>query len=275
MRSATVVAPGHSKVVPLTPEFIAPEDRAEKQDCERNAVRRWFEKHSARLAPLRPAFLSDDLFACHPVAEMVTDAGDDFIFTCKPTSHKTLYDFIDGAEFRRHEEKVRRRNTKETFRYRWIEAVPLRDGRDAMLDNWIGFEILDAKGKVKYSMAWVTAVPRQCRRDCRLRPSALENRERELQRTQKPRIRTRAQFRPWPDVSRDDAGGPQSARLSPGTPYSNCSSRLGSPLAKRRSSGSASSPTILTLSASFRPGRLSSNRSPPSQSRRTSARDSP
>src|ERR1700734_3211377 len=32
--SATVVAPGHSKVVPLTPEFIAPQDGAEKQDCE-------------------------------------------------------------------------------------------------------------------------------------------------------------------------------------------------------------------------------------------------
>jgi hypothetical protein len=89
----------------------------------------------------------------------IAPLGDDFIFTCKPTSHKTLYDFIDEAKFRRHEEKVRRRNTKETLRYRWIEAVPLRDGKDAMLVNWIGFEILDAKGKVKYSMAWVTGLP--------------------------------------------------------------------------------------------------------------------
>src|SRR6204780_1359624 len=129
------------------------------ESYQRNAVRRWFEKHSARLAPLRPVFLGDDLFACHPVAKTITDAGDDFIFPCKPTSHKTLYDFIDGAEFRRHEEKVRRRNTKETLRYRWIEAVPLRDGNDALLINWIGFEIVDAKGKVKYSMAWVTSLP--------------------------------------------------------------------------------------------------------------------
>ena len=159
MLSATVVAPGYSKVVPLTPEFIAPQDGAEKQDCERNAVKRWFEKHSARLATLRPVFLGDDIFACHPVAKMVIDAGDDFIFTCKPSSHKTLYDFIDGAELCRHEEKVRRRDTKETFRYRWIEAVPLRDGKDAILVNWIGFEIVDAKGKVKYSMAWVTSLP--------------------------------------------------------------------------------------------------------------------
>jgi len=157
--SATVVAPGHSKVVPLMPEFVATQDGAEKQDCERNAVKRWFAKHGARLAPLRPIYLGDDLFACHPVCKMVTDAGDDFIFTCKPTSHKALYDFIDGAELSRHEEKVRRRNAKETLRYRWIEAVPIRDGKDALLVNWIGFEIVDAKGKVKYSMAWVTSLP--------------------------------------------------------------------------------------------------------------------
>src|SRR5580693_9173584 len=156
--SATVVAPGHSKVVPLIPEFVGSQDGAEKQDCERNAVKRWFDSHHARIAPLRPIYLGDDLFACHPVCKMVTDAGDDFIFTSKPTSHKALYDFIDGAEAFRHEEKVRR-NTKETFRYRWIEAVPIRDGKDAILVNWIGFEIVDAKGKVTYSMAWVTSLP--------------------------------------------------------------------------------------------------------------------
>jgi hypothetical protein len=32
--SATVVAPGHSKVVPLMPEFVVSQDGAEKQDCE-------------------------------------------------------------------------------------------------------------------------------------------------------------------------------------------------------------------------------------------------
>jgi hypothetical protein len=157
--SATVVAPRHSKVVPLMPEFIATQDGAEKQDCERNAVKRWFDNHHARIAPLRPVFLGDDLFACHPVCKMVTDAGDDFIFTCKPTSHKALYDFIDGAEPFRHVEKVRRGKTTNTHRYRWIEAVPIRDGKDAILVNWISFEIVDAKGKVTYSMAWVTSLP--------------------------------------------------------------------------------------------------------------------
>ena len=158
LMAATVVAPGHSKVIPLFPEFIVTQDGAEKQDCERNAVKRWFEKHGNRLRPLRPVYLGDDLFACQPIVAMVKDNGDDFIFTCKESSHKALYDFIAGAEPERHEVKVRQRMSTETRRYRWFEGVPLRDGKDAMLVNWIGMEIVDAKGKVKFASAWVTSL---------------------------------------------------------------------------------------------------------------------
>ena len=90
---------------------------------------------------------------------MLTDAGDDFIFTCKETSHKALYDFIDGAEPERIEEKIRRGKAVERRRYRWIAGVPLRDGKDAALVSWIGFEIFDGNGRVKYSIAWVTSLP--------------------------------------------------------------------------------------------------------------------
>src|SRR5260370_16962216 len=98
MLGATVVAPGHAKIVPLMPEFIAPQDGAEKQDCERNAVKRWFGKHHARLASLRPVYLGDDLFACQPIATMVKDNGGDFIFTAKESSHTALYEFIQAPE---------------------------------------------------------------------------------------------------------------------------------------------------------------------------------
>ena len=159
MLCATVVAPGHSKVVPLAPEFIVKQDGAEKQDCERNAVKRWHEKHGARLKPLRPVYLGDDLFACQSVVEKLADNGDDFLFTCKEASHKALYDFIDGAELARHDVKVRSGKAREMHRYRFVRKVPLRDGKDAVLVNWIGFEILDAKGAVKYKTALVTSLP--------------------------------------------------------------------------------------------------------------------
>ena len=67
-----------------------------------------------------------------------------------------------GATKEQREDKVRKRAVTEIFRYRWIENVPLRDGKDAMTVNWIGFQILDAKGKVKYTLAWVRECPAQC-----------------------------------------------------------------------------------------------------------------
>ena len=159
MLAATVVAPGHSKAVPLSPEFIVKQDGAEKQDCERNAAKRWLMKHGARLEPLRPVYLAHDLFACQSVVEKLASNGDDFIFTCKETSHKALYDFIAGAELEHHEVKVRQGKTRQRHRYRFVEKVPLRDGKDAVLVNWIGFEILGAKGAVKYKTAFVTSLP--------------------------------------------------------------------------------------------------------------------
>ena len=104
-------------------------------------------------------YLADDLFACQSVVERLAANGDDFIFTCKETSHKALYNFIEGCAFERHEIKVRKGKMHETHRYRFIENVPLRDGKHAVLVNWIGFEILDAKGAVKYKTALVTSLP--------------------------------------------------------------------------------------------------------------------
>src|SRR5258708_6316064 len=78
MLAATLVAPGHNMVVPLMPEFIAKPDGAEKQDCERNAAKRWLAAHGARMKELRPVYLGDDLFACQPICDAVLASGADF-----------------------------------------------------------------------------------------------------------------------------------------------------------------------------------------------------
>ena len=97
MLAATIVAPGHNMAVPLMPEFIAKQDGAEKQDCERNAAKRWLTTHCERVKTLRPVYLGDDLFACQPICEAALASGADFLFMAKPDSHKTLYDFMNGA----------------------------------------------------------------------------------------------------------------------------------------------------------------------------------
>jgi hypothetical protein len=40
-----------------------------------------------------------------------------------------------------------------------MQAVPLRDGKDALSVNWIGVTITDAKGKTTYDGASVTSLP--------------------------------------------------------------------------------------------------------------------
>jgi hypothetical protein len=62
--AATLVAPGHNMALPLMPEFIVKPDGAAKQDCERNAAKRWLAAHGERMKELRPVYLGDDLFAC-------------------------------------------------------------------------------------------------------------------------------------------------------------------------------------------------------------------
>jgi hypothetical protein len=90
MLGATLVAPGHDKVIPLPPEFIAPQDGAAKQDCENAAVKRWLATHGPRYAKLDAIYLGDDLNSRQPICQAVRDIGGHFIFVCKPSSHPLI-----------------------------------------------------------------------------------------------------------------------------------------------------------------------------------------
>jgi hypothetical protein len=153
------VAPGHQQVLPLPPEFIAPQDGAEKQDCERNAAKRWLIRHGSAVKPLRPVFLGDDLFACQPIAEAVQQAGGNFIFTCKPTSHQTIAEYIKGAELEEHRETAVIRGKRTTTVYRWLSMVPIRGTEDALMVNWFSVETLNSKGKRTYHNTYITDLP--------------------------------------------------------------------------------------------------------------------
>ncbi|MHB1952092.1 MAG: ISNCY family transposase [Acidiferrobacteraceae bacterium] len=159
---ASLVAPGHQQVLPLPPEFIVPQDGAEKQDCERTAAKRWLVRHGAAVAPLRPVYLGDDLFACQPIVAAIQDQGGSLgprrgpSLTCKPASHQTITEYLHGAELQRHREDICKRGKKTTVLYRWLAAVPLRATGDAIAVNWFSIETFDAKGKRTYYNSFVT-----------------------------------------------------------------------------------------------------------------------
>jgi len=159
MVAATVVAPGQSRALPLPPEFVAPQDGAAKQDCERQAVKRWLRSRGDRCAALRPVYLGDDLYACQPVCQAMLDAGGDFLLTAKPASHQTLYEYLDGIRLPSRRVTAGAGSRRRVHRYRWMTDLPIRDGDDALRVNWLEITSARPNGKVTYRGTFVTSLP--------------------------------------------------------------------------------------------------------------------
>ena len=156
MLAATVVAPGHNRAVPLEPEFIVPRDGHEKQDCESRAARRWLSAHGAKYKSLNPVYLGDDLFSRQPICEAVLAEGGHFLFVCKPDSHPAIEDFLTGIVPETLSKQVRTGKKRVTYRYRWLNDVPLRGDEKSITVNWFAIEIVDAKGTVTYRNSFIS-----------------------------------------------------------------------------------------------------------------------
>jgi hypothetical protein len=157
-----LVKPGVDKVIPLAPEFVRPQDGAEKQDCELNAAKRWLTEWGDDYSPLGVTVLGDDLYCHEPFCRAVLKRGMDFILVCQPTSHPLVYeglDFLDrGGAVRT---VVRRRWTgqrREIDTYRYAESIPLRDAEDALLVNGCELTTTDEHGNVLYHNAFATSL---------------------------------------------------------------------------------------------------------------------
>ena len=155
-----IVAPGNPHVISLPPEFITPQDGHNKQDSEHAAVKRWLLAHAARYQSEGVTFLGDDLYSCQPICEAILNEKCHFLLTCKPDSHKTLYESVTALDTLNKLETVvvQRRHGKRHFTdtYRFSNQVPLRDGEDALMVNWCELETTDHTGKAIYKNAFVT-----------------------------------------------------------------------------------------------------------------------
>ena len=84
-----------------------------------------------------------------------------FLFTCKPESHATLYEWVaDLSRLGSVTTVVRTRRTgKKVFTDTWhyVNQVPLRNSDDALMVNWCELVTTDADGKVLFRNAWATS----------------------------------------------------------------------------------------------------------------------
>ncbi|MDR0758694.1 MAG: ISNCY family transposase, partial [Treponema sp.] len=117
--------------------MIRNEDGQEKQDCERNAAKRWLANHGQRYAWLKPTLLGDDLYSDYNTCTAVVDGGYSFIFMCKEESHPWLTETVKNSypeEYKRREWNGR--NHLE-YRYQWINGVEIRDSKETLLVNYL------------------------------------------------------------------------------------------------------------------------------------------
>lgn len=155
-----LVKPGCDKVIALPPEFVRPQDGAEKQDCELNAAKRWLSDHGANFALLKVTVLGDDLYCHEPFCRELLKQGLGFILVCKPTSHAAAYEKLEAMERRGEVHTVTRMRVKgkrrECDTYRYAESIPLRDDNEALKVNWGELTTTDESGKVVYRNAFAT-----------------------------------------------------------------------------------------------------------------------
>jgi hypothetical protein len=155
--AATLVKPGSGVVLPLMPEFIRNEDGSEKQDCERNAAKRYLKEQGDKLKGLKPTFLGDDLYACHEICKAILDKKMSFIFTCKDASHpwvKEQFEYSEPETCTRREWNGR--NHLE-YRYTWVNGIENRADGELLKVNYLYFEIGNKeKGEVTYRNSWIT-----------------------------------------------------------------------------------------------------------------------
>ncbi len=154
-----IVCPGRKQAISLRPEFILPQDGDEKQDCEIKAAKRWLLANSGFYHTGNETLLGDDLYAHQPFCRQVLLHRYHFIFVCKPTSHKHLYNWLEqlelGIDIHAKTRCITKDGRRETHILRYANDVPLVEGEDALRVNWIEHRVMH-KGKQIYINSFVT-----------------------------------------------------------------------------------------------------------------------
>lgn len=150
----SIVHPELRQVIPLGFEPIVKSDGHVKNDCERNAAKRWLMNFRRDHPQLSAIIVGDGLFANAPFIELLEQSHCSYILGCKEDDHKYLYEWFwkaeapDVVDFEEAVGKVHKR-------YRFMENVPLNESHAEKLVTVIYYEETNAKG-IKRQWCWVT-----------------------------------------------------------------------------------------------------------------------
>ncbi len=154
MLGAAIVHPDHSEVIPLAPEPIIKQDGETKNDCERNAAKRFLTKLRED-HPHLPFIITEDALSSNaPHIRELKKHNMHFILGVKEGDHAFLFDYVRQAEQEGGVSTVEIREGGVLHRFRFLNQVPLNASNQDLLVNFVEYwEISDKKTQ---HFSWVT-----------------------------------------------------------------------------------------------------------------------
>jgi hypothetical protein len=95
MLGACIVHPDLSNVIPLCPELIQNADGAAKNDCERNASKRFLEHFKREHPHLKVIILADGIASNAPHIRLLQEHNMKFLLGAKPGDHQRNVQYIE------------------------------------------------------------------------------------------------------------------------------------------------------------------------------------
>jgi hypothetical protein len=156
MLGAAIIHPDRREVIPLMPEPIVRHDGTDKNDCERNAAKRFVSKLRQDHPHLQFIVTEDSLSSNAPHIETLQHHGLHYILGVKEGDHTFLFQQVQAAEhagrvayYERHD-----RAAGVSHRFRFVNDVPLNASHVDLRVNFIEYWEI-AAAKVQH-FSWVT-----------------------------------------------------------------------------------------------------------------------
>src|SRR6266542_1394002 len=156
MLGAALIHPDRREVIPLMPKPIVKQDGTEKNDCERNAAKRFITKLRQDHPHLKVIITEDALSSNAPHIETLHDYGCHYILGVKEGDHAYLFKQVQAAEeagcvtyYERHD-----RAAGLVHRFRFVNDMPLNGARADVRVNFIEYWEIGQDKELHFS--WVT-----------------------------------------------------------------------------------------------------------------------
>ena len=149
-----IVHPERPEVIPLAPEPIIKQDGETKNDCERNAAKRFLAK-LRQDHPHLPFIITEDALSSNaPHIRELQEYDMHFILSVKEGDHAFLFDYVRQAAEEGRVTTLELEEKGVLHRFRFLNQVPLNGSNQDLLVNFVEYwEITSEKTR---HFSWVT-----------------------------------------------------------------------------------------------------------------------